>query len=117
MRTGMFSVSTSVQNSGDRHARHGSTTTLAAGSRPGKTFSLQVSTTSSPRSAMRRMRACASIIVTREDENASQMPKQMPQRVQASASMVGRPSSAKPIASCGQASAQRLQSAPRTRVQ
>ena len=117
MRTGMFSVSTSVQNSGDRHARHGSTTTLAAGSKPGKMFSLQVSTTSSPRSAMRRMRACTSIIVTREDENASQIPRQMPQRVQASASMTGRPSSANAMASCGQASAQRSHAAPRTRVQ
>ena len=42
----MPSASTSVQNSGDRHARQGSTTTFAAGSRPGNTFSLQVSTTS-----------------------------------------------------------------------
>ncbi len=117
MRTGMFSVSTSVQNSGDRHARHGSTTTFAAGSSPGKMFSLQVSTTSSPRRAMRRMRACTSIIVTREEENASQIPRQMPQRVHASASMTGRPSSAKLIASCGQASAQRSHAAPCVRVQ
>lgn len=115
--TGMFSARASAQNSGESVARHGSTTTLAAGSSPGKTFSLQVSTTSSPRRAMRRKRSYRSAMVTRVDEKPSQMPRQMPQFVQASPSTDALPSSSKAMAPTGQASTQRSQEAPRARTQ
>ena len=46
---------------------------------------------------------CACLLYT----SASHIPRQMPQRVQASASIDGRPSSSNEMASAGQASAQR----------
>ena len=78
MRTGMFSVSTSVQNSKTGMPGDAAPPRWRAAS-DRKTFSLQVSTTSSPGAAICGV-ARARRSSTREDENASQMPKQIPQR-------------------------------------
>ena len=110
------SASSAAHSSAGSMAKQGSITTLLAGSSSSETFSLQVMTTGLAPMAARRALAWACVSVKLMEANASQVPWQMPHSEQAASSMTGGFPSGKDRASFGQASPQRVQSAPRVRM-